>query len=88
MNWSLIFQLSLYGLAMGLATVFVVPSTVEPFFWLVIFIISAYLIATRAPGRYFVHGLLVGIGNSIWITGVHVALFHSYAARHAGEVAA
>jgi hypothetical protein len=87
MNWRLIFQLSLFGLAMGLATVFFVPSNIEPFFWLVIFIISAYLIATRTMGRFFLHGLMVGIGNSIWITAVHVALFRAYADRHAQEVA-
>lgn len=26
MNWTLIFRLSLFGLAMGIATVFVIPS--------------------------------------------------------------
>lgn len=88
MNWKLIFQLSLFGLVMGVATVFILPSTVEPFFWLVIFIISAYMIATRALGQHFLHGVLVGIGNSIWITAVHVGLFQAYAARHASEMAA
>lgn len=88
MNLKLIFQLSLFGLAMGVATVFILPSTIEPFFWLVIFIVSAYMIATRAPRQYFLHGVLVGLGNSIWITVVHVALFHAYAARHANELAA
>jgi hypothetical protein len=34
MNGKLVPQLSLFGLAMALATVFVVPSTVEPFCWL------------------------------------------------------
>ena len=48
MNWKLIIQLSLFGLATGVATVFVIPSTIEPLVWLVIFGICAYLIATRA----------------------------------------
>src|ERR1700712_4231696 len=87
MNWRLIFQLSLFGLAMGVATVFFLPSTIEPFFWLAIFIASAWMIATRAPGNYFLHGQFVGIGNSIWITAVHVAFFSAYADRHASEVA-
>jgi hypothetical protein len=47
MNWKLIFLLSLFGLAMGFATVFVLPTKIEPVFWLVIFVISAYLIAKR-----------------------------------------
>src|SRR2546422_8694448 len=49
MNWQLIVQLSLFGLVMALATVFVVPSNAEPLLWLLIFVICAYLIAKRAP---------------------------------------
>jgi uncharacterized membrane protein len=33
MNWKLIFLLSLFGLAMAIATVFVIPSNIEPLFW-------------------------------------------------------
>jgi len=47
MNWKLILQLSLFGLAMAFATVFVVPSNIEPLLWLPIFVICAYLIAKR-----------------------------------------
>ena len=85
MNWKLIFLLSLFGLAMGIATVFVIPSNIEPWFWLVIFLICAYLIARLAPGRYFLHGLLVSVVNSIWITGAHILLFDQYVAHHAKE---
>ena len=85
MNWKLIFLLSLFGLAMGIATVFVIPSNLEPLFWLVIFVISAYIIAGRAPGKYFLHGLLVSIVNSVWITAAHVLLFDQYLATHAQE---
>jgi len=87
MNWKLILQLSLFGLAMGIATVFAIPSSAEPIFWLVIFLVTAYLIATRAPGRYFAHGLLVGVANSVWITASHVLLFDRYIAGHAREAA-
>jgi hypothetical protein len=87
MNWRLIFQLSLFGLAMGIATVFLIPSSVEPFVWLVIFVISAYLIAMRAPSRPFVHGVLVGLANSLWVTASHLLLFHQYIARHPEQLA-
>ena len=87
MNWKLILQLSLFGLVMGVATVFVIPSTVEPFFWLAIFVFSAWAIIRRAPSRPFGHGVLVGLANSVWMTGAHVLLFHSYVARHAQEMA-
>lgn len=87
MNWKLILQLSLFGLAMGIGTVFFISSGVEPFLWLVIFIVSAYLIATRAPARYFLHGLFVGIANSVWVTASHVVLVNAYFAHHPKEVA-
>ena|SRR5215471_10026649 len=85
MNVKLVLQLSLFGLVMAIATVFVIPSTVEPVCWLVIFPVCAYLIARRAPGSYFLHGLLLGLLNSVWITSAHVLLFDQYIARHQRE---
>lgn len=87
MNWKLIFTLSLFGLAMGIATVYVIPSSIEPIFWLVIFIVCAIIIARTAPGRPFLHGLMVGIVNSVWITAAHIVLFDAYIANHANEAA-
>jgi hypothetical protein len=87
MNWKLIFGLSLFGLAMAIATVFVIPSNIEPIFWLVIFIICAVIIARQVPSRHFLHGLMVGIVNSIWVTGAHILFFNAYIASHAKEAA-
>lgn len=87
MNWKLIAQLSLFGLVMGIATVYVIPSSIEPFFWIAIMLISAYFIATRTPGAFVLHGVAVGIANSVWITACHVLLFSSYASRHVPEMA-
>jgi hypothetical protein len=86
MNWKLILRLSMFGLAMGILTVFVIPSTIEPLFWLAIFVVCAYTIAKHAPGRPFLHGLLTSIMNSVWITSAHVLLFDAYVARHPQEV--
>jgi uncharacterized membrane protein len=87
MSWKLIFGLSLFGLAMAFATVYVVPSTIEPWIWLGIFIVCAYVIAKRAPKRYFLHGLCVSLVNCIWITGAHYLLYDAYAAKHVEEIA-
>jgi hypothetical protein len=86
-NWKVIFQMSLFGLAMGIATVFLIPSSIEPLFWLGIFGITAYFIASRCSGRYLVHGLLVGVANSVWITASHILLFDRYIANHPQEAA-
>jgi hypothetical protein len=85
MNWKLILQLSMFGLAMAFATVFVVTSQIEPFLWLVIFVICAYIIAKRAPSKPFVHGLLLGLANCVWIVAVHMLLFDQYVAHRARE---
>ena len=85
MNWKLVVGLSGFGLVMGVATVFVIPSNIEPLFWLLIFGVCAVLIARLAPGKHFLHGLCVSLVNAVWITGIHVALFDSYIATHAQE---
>jgi len=87
MNWKLIFGLSLFGLGMAFATVFIIPSYVEPFCWLVIFVIVATVIARSQPDRPFVHGLLLGIVNGVWITCAHVVFFDQYIAKHPKEAA-
>src|ERR1700681_3162331 len=87
MNSKLILQLSLFGLAMGVATVFVIPSSIEPAFWLVIFVICAFVIAKRAAGRYFLHGLFVSLVNSVWITAAHIVFFDQYITNHRQEAA-
>jgi len=85
MNWKLIVQLSTFGLAMGVGTVALIPSTLEPFFWLPIFIVCAYLIAKQAPSKPFLHGLLLGLANCVWITAAHILFIDRYLANHANE---
>jgi len=87
MNWKMILGLSLFGLAMAVGTVFVIPSKIEPIFWLVIFVICAFVIAQRAGSRPFLHGLLLGIVNSVWVTAAHLIFIEPYLAGHPQEAA-
>ncbi|HTR81594.1 MAG TPA: hypothetical protein VMM58_08180 [Bacteroidota bacterium] len=87
MNIKLILQLSLFGLAMGIATVFWIPSNIEPAFWLIIFLICSYLIAKKCSGKYFLNGFLVSIVNCVWITSAHMIFYQAYLADHAQEAA-
>jgi hypothetical protein len=82
MNWKLIFQLSLFGLVMAFATVFWIPTGIEPLCWLIIFGICAFLIAKQSPGKPFLHGFLVSLVNCVWITAAHVSLYGAYMANH------
>ena len=85
MNWKLIFTLSIFGLGMAVATISLIPSNIEPFCWLAIFLVCAYAIAKQCSSKYFLHGLMVSLVNSVWITAAHVLLFDTYVANHAAE---
>jgi hypothetical protein len=82
MNWKLIFQLSVFGLIMAFATVFLIPERFEFVFWIAIFIFSAYIIAQRVRGKYFLHGFLLSLVNCVWITGAHIIFYSTYIANH------
>ena len=87
MNWKFIFSLSLFGLAMAIATVYFIPSNIEPFFWLLIFVICAWRIAKVCSAKYFLHGLFVCLLNCVWITAAHIILFNAYINNHPQEAA-
>ncbi|HTD39609.1 MAG TPA: hypothetical protein VK671_03245 [Mucilaginibacter sp.] len=84
MNWKIIFQLSVFGLIMAVATVFLIPEKVEPVFWLAIFIFCAYIIARVVGRKHFLHGFCVSLVNCIWITGAHIIFYSTYIANHPG----
>ena len=86
MNWKLISALSLLGLFMAVGTVYFISSNIEPFFWIAILLLDAFLIVKFAPGKYFMHGFYTCLGNCIWVTGAHVLLFSTYVAGHAEEM--
>ncbi len=82
MNWKLIFQLSLFGLIMAFATVSLIPTFLEPVFWVIIFVLSAYIIAKVCTQKYFLNGFMVAIVNCVWITAVHAIFCSAYIKAH------
>ena len=87
LNWRLIFLLSLFGVAMGFATVYWIPAGVELVVWFTIFDICAYLIVKRAGSRFFFHGFILGLIDGIWITSIQILLVKPYLANHPEESA-
>lgn len=87
MNGKLVLLLSLFGLAMGLGTVFFIPSNVEPFCWLVIFFLSASIIGRSNTARPFLSGFLLGLANCAWIIASHALFVDRYLAGHPQEAA-
>jgi hypothetical protein len=85
MNWKLIFTLSLFGLAMAIATVFWIPSNIEPIFWLLIFLFCAYQVAKTVGDKFFLHGFLISLVNCVWVTSLHIIFAETYLANHPNE---
>jgi hypothetical protein len=57
-------------------------SSEELVVWLLIFIVLAIILSAKATGKFFLHGFLIAIVNSVWVTGSHVALFDAYKSTH------
>lgn len=60
MNWKLILQPAVFGIAMGVGSVFSLPSTGELILWPIVFLFSAYAIANTAGDCDFSTGCLSG----------------------------
>lgn len=86
MNWKLIFLLSMMALAMGIVTISIVPSDTEKMIWPVVIIISALAIGRFAPGKYFMHGLFLGLVNCLWVTSCHIIMSDTYILNHPEEM--
>jgi hypothetical protein len=76
-NWKLILALSLFGVVVAFLSLLRL-GIFEFVIWLAIFVLYAVIIARRAAGKYFLHGFLISIVNSVWVTAVHEAFFSTY----------
>lgn len=87
MKSSLILRLSALGFVLALASIFFVSPNLEPVLWFAVFLYSAYAIGNGTRTLRFVHGLCLGILNSLWIVGTHDLFLARYLAGHPREVA-
>lgn len=83
MNWKLIFSLSLFGVAMGFASLTGWTQGIEWLLWLLIYLVSAWFIAQKAPAKHFLHGFVVGLLNGIVHAIIQAAFFDTYLASNA-----
>ena len=88
MNLRLVLLVSTIALGMAIATVYALPAAIESACWLAVVLACAFLVARLAPGKFFLHGLLVGLLNWVWVTASHVLLFAAWSSRHAQDLAA
>lgn len=79
MNWKLILLLSLFGVAMGIATVFgFIPASSEFIVWVTVALISAFIVAKKVRTRIFLHGFLAGFIAGMLAPVFHVLFYQAY----------
>ncbi len=88
MRWGLVLSLSMFGLAMALGTVALIPLRLGGPLWIVIFLVTSFIVAKRADRLFFLHGFMVGLANWAWVTAAHVVFHSAYVAHHAADIAA
>ena len=70
MNWKLIFSLSSFGVGMGLCRLMGLGPFLI-FLWPIVIVTSVCLIGARAPGRFALHGFLVGAMMQLWAGAIN-----------------
>jgi hypothetical protein len=67
---------------MAFATISLIPTKIEPLFWLAVFITCSWFIVKNVSGRYFLHGFVLSLINCIYIVAAHVFFYHAYIVNH------
>ena len=77
MTWKLIWIFAPIGILMGILGLFGLTGSIEPLYWAIFGLFSAYALGRLVLDRPFQHGLLVGFS---WITAslIKVALWQIY----------
>jgi hypothetical protein len=70
MNWKLIFSLSSFGVGMGLCSLMGLGPFLI-FFWPIVIVTSVCLIGARAPGKFALHGFMVGAMMQLWAGAIN-----------------
>ncbi len=90
MNWKLIFSLSVFGLAMGIASVLgFVPANFGWPLLLVIAVVCAAVLAKKVRAKLFFHGFMTGLINGLIIGILETVFSSSYQANnpnYAGQI--
>jgi hypothetical protein len=87
MNWRLVLQLSMFGVAMGLGIVFFLTPGISMALWIIFIVLSAWAIAQRCARLRFLNGLLTGLICRLLATAAWILFFHPYVVRHQDQMA-
>lgn len=82
MHWSMIAILGALGLIMGLLSTQGLTRGIEPYLWIILGLFSATVVARAGHGRWFLHGLAIGVMWGVLNAVAASALFPHYAANN------
>ncbi|MCI0331538.1 MAG: hypothetical protein L0196_11455 [candidate division Zixibacteria bacterium] len=78
MNWKLVFGLTVFGILMGVLSLFGYTQGMEWLLWLVIAVICSVIIAKALSGKFFLTGLVIGLLDGVFNSIVQSAFFSTY----------
>ncbi|MGH7491417.1 MAG: hypothetical protein ACREOO_03375 [bacterium] len=87
LNWKIINNLALLGVAMGVATILGWVGSYEGLVWLLVATICAVAISRLVAYRHFHHGVLTGVFISLAAQMLQVIFFPVYLANNLGHTA-
>jgi hypothetical protein len=87
MKWKLVFALAACAVIMGAASVLGYTQNIEPFCWIAIAVVCAFVLARGVTQKLFLHGLYVGVAQGIVNGAIQAAFFNTYL-RNNPDVAA
>jgi integral membrane sensor domain MASE1 len=83
MNWLLILSLSLFGVLIGLLSIFGITEGKEWWMWAIVVLVSALAIGLKAPGKYFKHGFLTSLISGVISSIFQYVFYDTYVANNA-----
>ena len=78
MKWNIVFLLSLFGVGIGIASLFGFTEGVEFYWWIVVALVTAYILAKQTSHKLFLHGFYSGLGMGICHVFVLFIFFDLY----------
>jgi uncharacterized membrane protein YiaA len=85
MKWMLILVLSLSGAIMGLFTLYFIPARYEAVVGTPLFLTCGWFIGRYATRKWFLHGFLLGVLNTVIVTAIRASFAQVYLAHHAAD---
>ena len=82
MKWKTILLLSLFGILMGLNSVFGIVKNIEWLLWLIIAIVSAYILNKQTKKLLVTHAVITGLFMGILNAIIQSSLFDMYLANN------